>query len=185
MKNVVKRIASAKGQSLIELTLIFPLLLAMLLGTVEVGRYISVYLGLTHLTREGANLTSRGTDPNPALDAIILAATPTIRASNLNQWTVIYSRIIEDPDKPCPPQPCIYKIDKQITRGNLPKSSKIGVVNQQIQIPGIDPVGPNQTFHAVEVFYDYGPDVFTAFVGKTLNKDLYERTIFTNVSAIP
>ncbi len=185
MKNIVKIFVSAKGQSLVELSLIFPLLLAMLLGAVEVGRYISVYLGLTHLTREGANLTSRGTAPNLALDAIILAAAPTIRTNNTNQWGVIYSRIIEDPANPCPPLPCIYKIDNQISRGNLPKTSKVGLVNQQVQIPGIDNVGPDQTFHTVEVFYDYGPDVLTAFVGNSINKDLYERTIFTNVGAIP
>ena len=56
------------------------------------GSVISTYLTLTHTTREGANLTSRGTVPNTALDAIIASAAPTIRNNNSAQWRVIYSQ---------------------------------------------------------------------------------------------
>ena len=80
--SINKILHSKKGQSLIELTLITPLMLLLVFGVVEVGSVISTYLTLTHTTREGANLTSRGTAPNTALDAIIAAAAPTIQNSN-------------------------------------------------------------------------------------------------------
>jgi hypothetical protein len=41
---------------------------------------------------------------------------------------------------------------------------------------------PGQVFHAIEVFYDYGPDVIT-FIGNSFtNKIFYERSLFTQVS---
>jgi TadE-like protein len=190
MRRSIKRICHSKrGQSLIELTLITPLMLLLVLGVVEVGSVISTYLTLTHTTREGANLTSRGTAPNTALDAIILAAAPTIRNDNQPQWRVIYSRIIQDPTIPCPPTPCTYIIDTapdgRIVRGSLGQPSQLGNQGDTVNtnLAGLDSVAPNQVFHAIEVYYDYGPNVIT-FVGNAINKIFYERTIFTNVSGI-
>src|SRR3989337_4416050 len=98
-----KIIQSKKVQSLIELTLLFPLKLLLVYGVVEVGQIISTYLTLTHTTREGANLASRGTPPDTTLDAIIAPAAPTIRDENPSQWRIIYSQIVKSPGVPCPP----------------------------------------------------------------------------------
>ena len=176
--SVKKLIRSKKGQSLIELTLMFPLMLLMVYGVVEVGQIISTYLTLTHTTREGANLASRGTPPNTALDAIILAADPTIRNDNQSQWRIIYTEIIQKPDTPGPPY--TYEVDAQIIRGNFAHSSKIGAVGATVTIPGIENVGPGQTFKVIEVYYDYGPNVIT-FIGNNIDKTFYDRTIFTKV----
>lgn len=187
--SVKKLIRSKKGQSLIELTLIFPLMLLMVYGVVEVGQIISTYLTLTHTTREGANLASRGTPPNTALDAIILAADPTIRNDNLSQWQIIYTEIIQAPDTACltPPTGCTYmvsdKVDGQIYRGSFGQSSKLGgagtIITPSI-LPGIENVIAGQIFKAIEVFYDYGPNVIT-FIGNNIDKTFYDRTIFTKV----
>ncbi|MBI2532092.1 MAG: pilus assembly protein [Deltaproteobacteria bacterium] len=128
--SVKKLIRSKKGQSLIELTLLFPLMLLLVYGVVEVGQIISTYLTLTHTTREGANLTSRGTPPDTALDAVIAAAAPTIRDDNLGQWRIIYSEIVQKPESPCltPPTGCTYEISDQKIRGNMPELSKLGAV---------------------------------------------------------
>jgi TadE-like protein len=188
--SINKMIHSKKGQSLIELTLITPLMLLLVFGVVEVGSVISTYLTLTHTTREGANLTSRGTAPNTALDAIKLAAAPTIRDDNQAQWTIIYSRLIQQPGTTCsltPPPPCTYIIDTapdgRIVKGTFGQPSQLGnqgdIVNTNLA--GLDSVAPNQIFHAIEVYYDYGPSVIT-FIGNNINQTFYERTIFTNVS---
>ncbi len=180
--SVKKLIRSKKGQSLIELTLIFPLMLLLVYGVVEVGQIISTYLTLTHTTREGANLTSRGTPPDTTLDAIILAAAPTIRNDNLGQWRIIYSEIVQKPATPCltPPTGCTYEISDQIIRGNMPELSKLGAVGATVTIPGVDNVIAGQTFKVIEVFYDYGPNVMT-FIGNNIDKTFYDRTIFTKV----
>jgi hypothetical protein len=181
-----RTLRSRKGQSLIELMLIAPLMIALAYGALEVGSVISTYLTMSHTSREGANLASRGTLPNPALDAIILAAAPTLRDANKAQWKVIYSRIIPNPVNPGANEPYNFIVDTafdgQIPRGNLSKASKLGTpgtpVTQAI-LPGIQNV-KLQKFHVIEVFFDYAPSIIT-YVGRGINTDLYERTIFTDV----
>lgn len=173
------------GQSLVEITLMAPLMLLLIFGVVEIGSIISTYMTLTHISREGSNLASRGTTPNTALDAVIAGASPTIRNDNLTQWRIVYSKIVQDPDVPCPPpQPCSYMIESQIIRGDRAQASKIGLVNSTVTIPGVENIGPSQIFHAFEVFYDYGPNVMT-FVGNSINHNFYDRTIFTDTSGTP
>jgi hypothetical protein len=186
MPSSIKLFHSERGQSLVELTLMVPLMILLVYGVVEVGSVISTYLTITHTTREGANLTARGTPPNVALDAIIAAAAPTIRNDNPEQWRVIYSRLIQQPNTPCSPS-CIYIIDPdpvnpgQIIRGNFGQTSQLGNIGDTVTIPGVQDVAAGQTFHAIEVYYDYGPSVIT-FVGNNINQTFYERSIFTNVS---
>jgi hypothetical protein len=185
MMSVQKVFRSKNGQALVELTLVVPLMLLLVYGVLEIGSAISTYLTLTHTSREGANLTSRGTIPDDALTAIIAAADPTIGNGNLGQWRIIYSKIVQAPGVPCPPQtPCDYIVEEQIVRGNLGETSKIGPVGATVNqnLSGFNNVLPGQIFHAIEVFYDYGPDVIT-FIGNTFsNKIFYERSLFTQVS---
>jgi len=165
-------------------------MLLLVFGVVEVGSVISTYLTITHTTREGANLTSRGTNPNIALAAIKDAAAPTIRDDNLAQWRIIYSRIKQATGTSCNPS-CTYVIDPdpqnpgnipgQIPLGNFNQPSQLGNIGDTVTIPGIQDVGPGQTFHAIEVYYDYGPSAIT-FIGNNINQTFYERSIFTNVS---
>ena len=81
--------------------------------------------------------------------------------------------------------PCDYVVEEQLTQGSLGENSKLGPVGTIVntRLDPLDDVAPNQKFHSVEVFYDYGPNVMT-FVGTNMNKLFYDRTIFTNVSAI-
>ena len=191
-----KILRSTKGQSLIEIMLIAPLMMALTFGAIEVGSVISTYLTMSHTSREGANLASRGMSPKDTLDAIIAAASPTIRegaSGNDPQWRIIYSKIVRDLTVPClPAQPCKYIVDTapapnvgQIVRGGLNKTSKLGLPDgsqiPQNVLPGIENVKDNQKFHVIEVFYNYAPNIIT-YVGKGINTDLYERTIFTDIS---
>ena len=178
---------SQKGQALIELSVIAPLMVVLAYGAIEVGSAISAYLTLTHTSREGANLTSRGTTPTDALNAVIAASSNTFGATNQANWKIIYSKLVQDTTVPCPnppTTPCTYRIQSQEIRGNLVKSSKLsanGSVNDIVTIPGINGVKAGQTFHVIEIFYNYSPYIIT-FVGKGINTDFYDRTIFTNVS---
>ncbi|HEY7322224.1 MAG TPA: TadE family protein [Candidatus Binatia bacterium] len=191
---------SSRGQSLIELTFIVPLMMTLAFGAIEVGSVISTYLTLTHTTREAANLASRGgkvpvdknganyTTPDDILDSVIKAASPTLTATNQAQWEMIYSKLVRD-KTPCATPPCNYIVDTKaggrVIRGNLNRQSKLGPANgtpiPQSVLPGIQNVKDSQTFHVFEVFYDYSHNVIT-FVGKAIDTDLYDRTIFTDVS---
>lgn len=184
---IESKLRCRKGQSLIELTLIAPLMIFLAYGAIEVGSVISTYLTMSHTSREGANLASRGTTPTQTLDAIVAASSTTFRSSNQANWKIIYSKLVQDTTIPCPDPPntpCTYRIDSQMPRGLLVKNSKLsanGAVNDIVTIPGINGVKAGQTFHVIEVFFDYAPSIVT-FVGKGINTDFYDRTIFTNVS---
>jgi Flp pilus assembly protein TadG len=197
----VRILRNQKGQSLIELSLIVPLMVLLAYGAVEVGSVISTYLTLTHTTREAANLASRGggmpidlnganyNAPNDVLDTVISAAAPTLTGTNQAQWRVIYSKVVRNETACNPGDPCEYIVDQdadgRFVRGNLNKQSKLGPQNgtpiPQSVLPGIQNVKDSQTFHVFEIFYDYSPNIIT-FVGKGINTDFYDRTIFTDVS---
>jgi hypothetical protein len=191
MLSLERKVRCKKGQELIELVLILHLMIALAFGAIEVGSVISTYLTITHTSREGANLISRGTEVNLALDAVEAAAAPTIRTSNQAQWNIIYSKLILNPAvvPACTEEPCEYVVAPgQVTRGNLGKSSLLCGTSQPcgdnnvVTVSGINSVKPPQSFIAVEVFYDYAPNIIT-YVGKGINTDFYERTIFTNLSS--
>lgn len=179
----IKLLRCRKGQSIVELTLLFPMLAALLYTTIEFANIIGTHHALTSLTREAANLTSRGEDPDTALDAVIATSGPTVRTDNLTQWNIIYSRIVQDPGVPCPPTPCTYIVESQELRGSFGQSSQIGSAGGTVTIPGIASVAAGQTFHAVEIYYNYGPNIIT-YVGSSLDQIFYDRTIFTNVSRV-
>ncbi|MDI3340570.1 MAG: TadE/TadG family type IV pilus assembly protein [Sphaerobacter sp.] len=48
----------ARGQSLVELALVLPILCVMLLGAADVARAVSVYITLGNVAREGAHYAS-------------------------------------------------------------------------------------------------------------------------------
>jgi hypothetical protein len=97
---------SCRGQALVELTLTLPLLIVLGLGAIEFANMINAHLVVTHMTREGANLTSRedatkGTSGwksaiDADLTAVTGAASPVISSSNPTQWQLIYSMIVWD-----------------------------------------------------------------------------------------
>ena len=192
-RSLKSTLRSQKGQSLIELSLIAPLMIFLAYGAIEVGQVISTHLTMTHTSREGANLVSRGTPAAQALAAIVASSSNTFKSTNGANWRIIYSKIVQDtgpgvPPCPNPPTtPCTYKIESQsfAVNGVLAKDSKLsstgGHVNDVVNIPGINGVIAGQTFHVIEVFYNYAPYIVT-YVGKGINTDFYDRTIFTNVS---
>ncbi|HEY0285248.1 MAG TPA: TadE/TadG family type IV pilus assembly protein [Vicinamibacterales bacterium] len=76
------RIQSNRGQSLIEFTLVLPLLLLTALGVVEVSYALLDQHVVTKLTREGSNLISRNTALGDAAAAIRTMSTRPVNLEN-------------------------------------------------------------------------------------------------------
>ena len=108
MRSTSKYVRSNRGQTLVEMTLIVPMLIALGFGVIEISNMINSYIVLTHLTREAANVASREpgvkgttawtTNINADLNAVINKASPVINPSGTeprgpSQFTVYYSLV--------------------------------------------------------------------------------------------
>lgn len=49
-----------KGQSMVETALVLPIILLIVIGTIEFGRILSAWMVITHASREGARMASLG-----------------------------------------------------------------------------------------------------------------------------
>jgi hypothetical protein len=111
MKSVLSRLARQdRGQSIMELSLVLPILLLLVLGVVEVSFALLDHHIVTKLTREGSNLISRDTSIGDAATALrtmssrpvdfdsnsrvifsVIRNVPTVGAANYNQ-PILYQR---------------------------------------------------------------------------------------------
>lgn len=55
---MIKLFKSKKGQTLVEMALVLPILILILMGMVEFGRILNSYLIITNASREGARYAS-------------------------------------------------------------------------------------------------------------------------------
>ena len=113
-----------RGQALVELTLIFPMLLTLSLGAVEIANLIYTYQVIHHVTAQGANIAARlipqpGETADQAVDrmmnTVVNAACPVLSqgaaancpTSNASRWRVIYTEI--GPDTSVPDSSALYR----------------------------------------------------------------------------
>jgi hypothetical protein len=197
-----------RGQALVEITLILPMLLTLTLGAVEISNMIYTYQVMHHLAAQGASMTARLTTPagvnsddylREVIDKVIGAACPTISqgqppancpAANLEKWRVIYTEIAPDPSN-TPPYGVTYQIvkgtgevdtSKRICQGcdlaDFPSRCTTNCIRPSA-VPNMATIATGQSFYAVEVFYDYSPiTVLGNFVNGTFSGKFYERAIF-------
>jgi Flp pilus assembly protein TadG len=84
------RIRSARGQSIVEMAIVMPLLLLISLGVVETAYALLDQHVVTKLAREGSNLISRNTTLEQAATVLTSMQTQPVNFGNGNS-TVIFS----------------------------------------------------------------------------------------------
>ena len=195
-----------RGQALVELTLILPMLLTLTLGAVELSNMIYTYQVMHRLTAQGANMAARITPPttlDDVMNGVIDASCPIISRgpvtvatcppSNAVKWRVIYTQMGPDTSQPNP-QPYVVIEQRVVGAGSVDSTKRIcascglaatytcdpaagGCITPNV--PSIGSIGSGQSLYAFEVFYDYSPiTVLGNFVGDTFAGRFYERSIF-------
>lgn len=145
-----------------------PLLLLIFLGMVEAATAYDRQHMLAGMSREGANIASRGAELQEVVD-VVTANGASIGFADLGG--VVVSRVFIDEDTTA--------ITEQIgTPGYLPRS-RVGAVGDPAA--GFDALGLAEglELHVVELFYDY--NAFTplgAFVEGAVPDGLYSRAVF-------
>ncbi len=92
LRNLLK---SQRGQAIVEMALVLPLLLMLLMGMVEVGRIGNAYLTATHAARHGARYGAIGGSNTEITDKVLQAA-PTFDPSKVTVGIEPHNRGIGD-----------------------------------------------------------------------------------------
>ena len=179
--------ATSRGNSVIELALILPILMLLVLGVIDYGRAIHFNNILINISREGANLASRTAQDQ---QYIIPVLEKTAQPLNMEQDGMIYiTQLTLQHDGSV-----VVVKQYRATQGATTFPSKIwsgcrrwdsGVC---ISIPTpphtshlpsalfnpLPPAGGSETFYAVESFYNYSP-----FIGYVMKgpQALYSLTV--------
>lgn len=74
MRNIARYLTNHRGQALVELALVLPVLLLLAAGTMEFGRVLHQYLIVTAAAREGARTAAVGNDDAAVIAAVEAAA---------------------------------------------------------------------------------------------------------------
>lgn len=78
------KLSCSRGQSVVELALVLPLLVVLMLGLVDLSRAIQAHNIIANMSREGANLarrTATSIDPQAFMNSLAYTAQPLAMAS--------------------------------------------------------------------------------------------------------
>jgi Flp pilus assembly protein TadG len=141
------RLNDRSGQALLEFVFIATFMLILAFGLIDFARALIARQVLTNVTREGANLASRGTSMTNAMQAVITSASPL----NLNQTgCVILSSVYRDTLGRA-------KVTAQCKQGGLAANSAVGAVGATAVLPDPALLANNDTMIVAEVFYHFVP----------------------------
>jgi hypothetical protein len=151
-----------------EFAMMLPLMLFLFLGMLEIGNALAVTHTLSRLTREGANIASRGT----SLDTVLNIVSYNGEDIHLGErGGTVVSRIGVRSDG--------LLILNQVSTPGLEDRSRLGAV-------GSDPVSfasygleAGNTHYVVEIFYHYRPITpFARLFESAIPDPIYERAVF-------
>jgi Flp pilus assembly protein TadG len=148
--------------------MVLPLMLFLFLGMVEIGNALAVSHTLSRISREGANLASRGT----SLDTVVsLVATNGADIHLARRGGSVVSRITMEESGP--------RILSQVSSPGLEDRSRVGASGAQAASFASYGFETGNTVYVVEVFYHYRPITpFARLFESALPDPLYERAVF-------
>lgn len=174
--NITQRIRcllrDRRGSSLIELAFAMPILVTLLLGGVEIARYVLLHQKLDRVSSSIADLVSQAeTISMGDLQNIFDAAQFVAKPFNLPaDGTVIVSSI----SNPLGGQ--ASQVNWQESGGgSITANSQIGTPGGSVSLPTGFALADGQTIIIAEVFYDYVPWILGDFTGA---KQIYHRALF-------
>tara|TARA_R110002126_G_scaffold10533_21_gene48490 strand:+ start:7517 stop:8086 length:570 start_codon:yes stop_codon:yes gene_type:complete len=160
------------GASLIELGFAMPVLLMLLLGGVEIARYVLLHQKLDRVSSSIADLVSQAELVSVAdLQNIFDAAQFVAKPFDLPALgTVIVSSITN------PLGGAGTKVNwQQSGAGNIPATSQVGAPGGAATLPAGFVLADGQTIIMAEVFFDYEPWILGDF---TSANQIYHRALF-------
>jgi hypothetical protein len=158
----------SEGQSLVELALLVPILLVIFMGIVEAATAYDRQHALEGLSREGANIASRGAQLSEVVE-LLEANGASIGLADVGG--VVVSRVFVTEGA--------AEIVQQEGSAGYAERSRVGALGDPAV--GLSDLGlaEGRSVHVVELFYPY--DAITplgSFVAGAIPQGLYSRAVF-------
>ena len=93
----LKNIKGKKGQAMVEMALILPILLLLVFGMIDFGRVFNGYLVATAASREGARVAILSSGNDNSIETAVRAASSTLDQTKLTVTTTPATRVSGDP----------------------------------------------------------------------------------------
>jgi Flp pilus assembly protein TadG len=139
-----------RGVAVVEFAMVLPIMLVLMFGIVELGRAVLTRQVMLNVSREAANLASRGTTMNDAIAAVQMSAAPLDLPA---RGYVILTEVRRDGNN-------ALRIYQQRALGATPEASRVGVgVGSLASLPATPTPIPPPGFNlfVAEVFYHSDP----------------------------
>jgi Flp pilus assembly protein TadG len=158
-----------RGQALVEFALLVPVLLLLLCGVIEIGRMLETNHIMSALTREGANLASRGATMQEALNIL----RTNQQASGLgNVGGAVVSRLLVD-------QNGIPVVEAQISTLGYENASMVAPQDSVADAYTSAGLTSGYRYYVVELFIPYTPITpLSNFMAGFIPESLYDRSLF-------
>jgi Flp pilus assembly protein TadG len=159
-----------RGQAILEFALIAPMLVVMALAVVDFSRAIYDQQVITHLTREGSDVASRGSSASDSMNAVLSADSPLNLANN---GCVIVTAVTNNSG-------VLTISDQASSPGCTAGSSKVGTgIGAAAVLPAAAiPPSPQSVF-VTEVFYTFTPwTPIGSWLGAVLPSQMYDIAYF-------
>lgn len=145
-----RRFLRQRGQSVVELALVLPLLVLLMLALVDLSRAIQAYNIISNMSREGANLVARSAiDQEQIMDSLARTAQP-LKMSEQGMMYVTEVRGTAGSNSMVTP----VFISQRGWQGRSSPPSRINSTNVAAAIEGIT-LSDGDTIYIFEVFYQY------------------------------
>jgi Flp pilus assembly protein TadG len=157
-----------RGQGLTELVLTMPMLMLLALGMIEVNRAIETHHILSTLTREAANLASRGSTLTEAVNATRANQAATGLGSD---GGVVASHILITSGIP--------KVVSQVSSSGYNGQTMVGLPDSIARPYMTAELTEGRDYYVVEIFLPYRSVTgFDRLMPRALPSVLYDRTLF-------
>jgi hypothetical protein len=161
-----------RGVAAVELALVFPILLMLLLGGLDLTRYMLYHQKIERITFTVADLVTQAQAVTKVqMNDIVLAAGQIMQPFNFgSDGIVIVSSVYKDPAQTYPTIRWQYS-----GGGTLARSSKVGILNGTPTLPAGLTLNDKDNVIITETYYVFSPSFNS---GYTPSSDIYKIAVY-------
>lgn len=170
--NRLRRSYGQRGVAATELALVFPILLILLLGGMDMTRYLLYQQKIDRITFSISDMVAQSASVTKVqLNDIVLAAGQIMQPFTFgSNGVVIVSSVYKDPNQAYPTIRWQY-----VGGGGLARSSKVGIVNGTPKLPGGLTLNDKDNVIITETYFVFDPTFNSGFISKG---DIYKEAVY-------